>query len=146
MGHFKSFFEPFWGPCTPPIAATCRFLAKPMSIHYNWVNWINDWDFLWKINQIFEFWRILVILSHFEVLARPQLQQLAIFWPTHVYTLWLSELDQRLGSFVKNKPNFWVLKDFGHFGPFLAIFATYTATELLVGALGKPSMLPGGFT
>ena len=65
MGHFKAFFKPFWAPCTPPIAATGRFLAKPMSIHYNWVNWINDWDFLWKINQIFEFWRILIILGHF---------------------------------------------------------------------------------
>ena len=46
-------FWPFWFLCKPPIAATGCILAKPMSKQRNWVNWINDWDILWKMNQTF---------------------------------------------------------------------------------------------
>ena len=48
-------FGPFWVSSKSLIAATNCFLARPNSKHHTGVNWINDRDFLWKINQIFEF-------------------------------------------------------------------------------------------
>ena len=42
-----------------------------MSIHYNWVNWINDWDFLWKHTQNFEFLSIFVIFSYISSFSPP---------------------------------------------------------------------------
>ena len=58
-------FGPFWVSSKSLIAATNCFLARPNSKHHTGVNWINDRDFLWKINQIFEFWSSLVIFDHF---------------------------------------------------------------------------------
>ena len=61
----EAFFWLFQVPSNLLIEATGCFLAKLMSIHHNCVNWINNWDTLWKINQIFEFSGILVNFDHF---------------------------------------------------------------------------------
>ena len=103
MGHFKVIFKAFWGPCTPPIAATCHFLANPMSIHYNWVNWINDWDFLWKINQIFEFWKILVILGHFWLFS-PTIPRPSYSWGHSGSHLWCPGASPNYTTTTKFRP------------------------------------------
>ena len=47
--HFKTLFGSHGSLASALVQLLAVFLAKPMSTHSNWVNWINDWNFLWDI-------------------------------------------------------------------------------------------------
>ena len=67
----RSFFGCLGSLADAQLQPLAIFQPNPMFIHYNWVNWITNWDFLWKLAQNFEFLSIFVIFSYFSSFSPP---------------------------------------------------------------------------